>query len=59
MTITLEYLEYTTESGSRLVLEQYADKPYFNPFWRYRINGRVVSSQLLRKPNVKQLISMY
>lgn len=59
MTITLEYLEYTTESGSRLVLEQYADKPYFNPLWRYRIDGRVVSSQLLRKPNVKRLISMY
>ena len=59
MTITLEYLEYTTERGSRLVIERYADKPYFNPLWRYRIDGRTISSQLLRKPNVKRLISMY
>ena len=59
MTITLEYLEYTTESGGKLVIERYADKPYFNPLWRYRIDGSVVSSQLLRKPNVKRLISMY
>lgn len=59
MTITLKYKEYTTSSGSKLVVEQYADKPRFVPFWRYILDGRVISDQLLSRPNVKRLINLY
>lgn len=59
MTITFKSQEYTTASGSRLVVEKYADKPHFVPFWRYILDGRVISDQLLSRPNVKRLINLY
>ena len=59
MTKTYKWQEYTTVSGSRLVVEKYADKPDFVPFWRYYLNGRIISDQLLSRPNVKRLINSY
>lgn len=59
MTIGYKHQEYTTASGSRLVVEQYADKPHFVKFWRYSINGILISDQLFSRPNVKRLINLY
>ena len=42
-----------------LVVEQYADKPYFNKFWRWSVDGVKGGDMLLRKPNVKRLKAIY
>lgn len=42
-----------------LVVEQYADKPYFNKFWRWSVDGVKGGDMLLRKPNIKRLKAIY
>ena len=59
MTIGYKHQEYTTKSGSRLVVEQYADSPHFVKFYRYSINNILISDQLFSRPNVKRLIENY
>lgn len=44
---------------SVLVVEQYAEKPYFNRFWRWYIDGVRGGDMLLRKPNIKRLKARY
>lgn len=62
MTIVFKHEEFVTDSGQRMFIEQYADKPHFVKLWRYGaagFYGRVFSSGLLTKPRKKRLIESY
>lgn len=59
MTIVYKREEFEAGSGEDMWIEQYAEKPHFNKFWRYGSSGRVWSDMLLSKPNKKRLIETY
>lgn len=62
MTIVYKREEFTTASGQRMYIEQYAEKPHFGKFWRYGecgYFGRTFADHLLHKPNKKRIIENF
>lgn len=62
MTIVFKHEEFVTDSGQRMFIEQYAEKPHFVKFWRYGTAGRygrIHNDMLLSKPRKKRLIESY
>ena len=49
MTIVFKYEEFETNAGQIMFIEQYAEKPHFNKFWRY---GVVMDDGIERFTNV-------
>lgn len=63
MTIDFYDEVFTTTSGEKMFITQYAEKPHFVKLWMYGFvyNGyrKAVSNGLLSKPNKKRLIQKY
>ncbi len=59
MTVTFNYEMYTDHYGTTLWCEEYANKPHFNKFWRWGIDGKICGELLNNKPNMKKLMKRY
>lgn len=62
MTIVYQHEEFVTNSGQKMFIEQYGNKPHFNKFWRYGtagFNGRVWKDMLLTKPRTSLLKELF
>lgn len=63
-TLIHKQIEIITNSGEKMLIEQYSESPNFVKFWRYGIKidenkVNIVNDFLLTRPNKRKLIEKY
>jgi hypothetical protein len=57
MELIIKTQKFTTNAGNNLTVEEYQSKYAIRPFYRYILDGVIISDMLFRKPNIKRLIN--